>query len=289
MSRSAFGCAVGAVALALAAALIVGATPPSSAFASSRPAVAHIVPSSGPSGGGNTVTISGHSFVNVTKVTFGTKLATNVKVTAPTRITATAPAGSGSVHVCVTTAAGVSAALSTDRYIYAAPPTITGISPSRGPSAGDTLVSITGTHLSGATAVKFGTESATLFVVNSATSISAVAPAQAAGTVDVKVTTAGGTISATGGYTYVAPPTITGISPARGGSAGGTLVSITGAHFSGATAVLFGSAPATLFVVNSATSISAVAPAQAAGSVDVVVVTLGGTATATDGYTYTSS
>ena len=85
------------------------------------------------------------------------------------------------------------------------PPVVTAINPSSGPVTGGTSVTITGTDLNGATAVAFGATPAASFTVNSATSITAVAPAHAAGTVDVTVTTPGGT-SNTGPadtFTYV--------------------------------------------------------------------------------------
>ena len=58
-----------------------------------------------------------------------------------------------------------------------AAPTVTGVSPATGPAAGGTSVTITGTGLTGATAVKFGTTAATGVVVNSATSVTATSPA----------------------------------------------------------------------------------------------------------------
>jgi IPT/TIG domain len=88
-------------------------------------------------------------------------------------------------------------------------PTVTGVSPTSGTTAGSTSVTITGTNLTGASAVKFGATNASSYVVNSATSITAVAPAHAAGVVDVTVITPGGT-SATGAadqYTFAAVAT----------------------------------------------------------------------------------
>lgn len=70
---------------------------------------------------------------------------------------------------------------------------MTGVIPNAGPTGGGTSVTITGTGLINASAVKFGTTKATSFTVNSATSITAISPARSAGTVDVTVTTARGT------------------------------------------------------------------------------------------------
>lgn len=74
--------------------------------------------------------------------------------------------------------------------------------------------------------------------------------------------------------------------PVSGPIAGGTLVSITGAKFTGATAVHFGTTPATSFKVLSDTLIAAVAPAQAAGSKPIKVTNASGQSTTTAAYAY---
>jgi len=89
-------------------------------------------------------------------------------------------------------------------------PTITGISPTSGPTTGGTSVVITGTKLSDATSVKFGSTTATI-TANTATSITATSPVGSIGAVDVTVTTAGGTstTNASDRFTYVTPPSFT--------------------------------------------------------------------------------
>ena len=179
-----------------------------------------------------------------------------------------------------TTSAGVSVTVRN--------PTVTALSPTSGPGAGGTKVTITGTGLTGATKVAFGTTPAASFSVSSATKIVAYAPAEAAGTVDVTVTVGGGTTTPVVGdrYTYLAP-TVSKISPVKGPVAGGTLVTITGTSLTGATTVMFGTTPAS-FTVSSPTKIVASAPAESAGTVDVRVTTPGGTSApvATDRFTY---
>lgn len=71
-------------------------------------------------------------------------------------------------------------------------PAITGISPTGGSTSGGAVVSITGTALSTATAVHFGTVPSTEFASLSATQAVAVSPA-GTGTVHVTLTTSGGT------------------------------------------------------------------------------------------------
>ncbi|MFJ9448304.1 IPT/TIG domain-containing protein [Kitasatospora sp. NPDC101235] len=159
---------------------------------------------------------------------------------------------------------------------------MTGLAPDHGPLAGGTKVTLTGSHLTGTTAVAFGTTPATSFAVDSDTQITATVPASStAGKVDVTVTTPGGT-GAAGTYTYETPaPVVTGLAPDHGPLAGGTKVTLTGTHLAGATAVAFGTTPAAAFTVDSDTQITATVPAgSAAGKVDVTVTTPGGTGTA---------
>ncbi len=167
-------------------------------------------------------------------------------------------------------------------------PAVSSISPMSGPSSGGTTVTITGTALGEATAVKFGTVAATSFTVNSETSITAVSP-PATGVVPVTVKTPAGTSKNTPAdiFTFVAQPTVSAISPTSGASSGGAVVTITGTGFSEVTAVQFGTAGATSFTVHSPTSITAVAP-PGSGTVDVTVTNSGGTSTATsaDKFTY---
>ena len=73
-------------------------------------------------------------------------------------------------------------------------PTIASIAPDFGPVAGGTTVTITGTDLASASAVKFGTVPAASFKAESETEITAVAPPSATvGAVDVTATTIAGT------------------------------------------------------------------------------------------------
>jgi hypothetical protein len=84
-------------------------------------------------------------------------------------------------------------------------PTVTGINPNSGPTAGGTSVTITGTGFQCVTGVKFGTTPASTFTVVNPTEIIATSPPGAAGTVDVTVSNCDGT-SPTGAsdqFTYV--------------------------------------------------------------------------------------
>jgi IPT/TIG domain len=88
--------------------------------------------------------------------------------------------------------------------------TVSSLSPTSGPNAGGTSVTINGTNFTSPATVKFGTNAATNVDVVSATEITAVSPAGSSGTVDVTVTTSAGTsqTSANDQFTYdVSGPT----------------------------------------------------------------------------------
>ena len=100
----------------------------------------------------------------------------------------------------LTRAQGAALILRVADISFATPaPTVTALNPSSGPTVGGNTVVITGTNFTGATAVRFGSISATNFVVNSAIKITAIAPAGPQGsTINVTVTTSAGTSSSAG-------------------------------------------------------------------------------------------
>ena len=138
-------------------------------------------------------------------------------------------------------------------------------------------MTITGSNLTGATAVMFGTVKANTFTVDSATEITAISPPGTAGTVDVTVVTRGGTSAVNHSadqFNYA--PVVTGISLSKGPATGGTTVTITGFNLTNATAVKFGAVAAGV-ESNTVTQIVAVSPPGTVGTVHVTVVTSGGT------------
>ena len=137
-------------------------------------------------------------------------------------------------------------------------PRVGGVSPSSAPQG--STVAITGTGFTGASAVSFGTNTSS-FIVNSDTSISAIAPAVLSGTVDVTVMNSGGTspLNASDQFTFTPAPRVSSISPSQATADGGTSITVTGVNFTGATDVSFGGIPAA-FSVSSDTSIIAVSP-----------------------------
>ena len=241
-----------------------------------------VSPSLGSVAGGTTVMISGDDFTGATAVDFGSQSASSFTVNSDSQITAVAPAGTaGTVDVTVTTANGTSATSSADQFTYTAVPIVEAISTTAGPTAGGTTVTISGENLANATSVDFGGDAATKIVSDTADKIVAVSPADTAGTVDVTVTTANGTsaTSSADQFTYVAPPSVSGVSPNGAVTNTGTQVTISGTNLDNATAVDFGavSVPAADFLSDWSDQIVVDCPLANAGTVDVRVITLGGT------------
>ena len=149
-----------------------------------RPTLTGLSPSSGGTGGGTGVTITGTNFIGTPAptVSFGGTAATNVVVVSATSITCTSPPhGAGAVDVTATTQAGTTATSSADQFTYTTvpAPTVTGLSPTSGTTSGGTSVTITGTNLTGATAVSFGGTAATGVSVVNATTVTATSPVHA--------------------------------------------------------------------------------------------------------------
>lgn len=259
----------------------------------SLPVVTGINPNSGPAG--TSVVISGSGFTGATTVGFGATGSPNITVNSDTQITAVTPFGSGTVDVTVVTPAGSSTPVAADQFAYGAAsglPVVTGISPKMG-SAGST-VTISGSGFTGATAVSFGVTGSPKITVSSDNQIVAVSPAGGIGTVDVTVVTPAGTsaVSAADQFTYgasTAVPVIGAISPGSGSP--GTIVTISGSGFTGATSVGFGAIGSPNITVNSDTQITAISPAGGSGTVDISVITAAGASapTAADRFAYITS
>jgi hypothetical protein len=255
------------------------------------PVVTAASPSSGPTAGGTSVTIDGTNFSSGATVTFGTIAAASTTFVSSTQIVAvTASGGMGTVNITVRNPDGQTGSLVGGFNFLAGPaPTITAaLSPGSGPAAGGTTVTITGTGFQTGASVLIGGNSATNVTVVSATQITAVTPAGAAGSADVQVTNPDSQVAILpNGFTYVPPPSVTGVAPNSGTSSGGTSISISGNNFLPGATVQVGGVSATNVTFSSPTALLALTPAHGAGVVDVRVTNPDGqTGTLTSGFTY---
>jgi hypothetical protein len=157
-------------------------------------------------------------------------------------------------------------------------PTISSFSPSSGPVG--TTVTISGSGLSGATSVSFAGTPASGFTVLSDTQITATVPGGAA-TGAIAVTTAGGTATSASSFTVTPPPpVVSSFSPSS--APVGTSVTVTGANFTGATAVTL-NGTSTAFTVNSDTQLTFTVPSGATSG-RIAVTTPNGTASSSTSF-----
>ncbi|MEO8888930.1 MAG: IPT/TIG domain-containing protein [Jatrophihabitantaceae bacterium] len=181
--------------LGLAAALVTGlliAAPAASATAS--PSVSKLSVTSGPTAGKTRVNLTGRNFTTVTAVKFGQTPGTAIAVHASTSLQVTAPAHvAGVVYVRVTTRSGTSSVVTTERFVFVAPPTMTSLTPNTGNPPGGTRMTIRGANFVHVTAVKFAGLAGRNIVVSSSDVLAVTVPAGIYGTVDVRVVTAYGT------------------------------------------------------------------------------------------------
>jgi alpha-tubulin suppressor-like RCC1 family protein len=166
------------------------------------PFINGLSPDEGPPSGGNEVVIHGSGFGSATAVHFGSH-SVLFSILSPSELAVTAPAGSESEAVTVTTPAGTSTLNRADLYTWTAPPVITSITPLAGRASGGTGVSITGTHLGNVTSVTFGGVSAQGVRIWSDHEVTATSP-EGSGVVELTVTNSSGT--ATTQYAYENPP-----------------------------------------------------------------------------------
>ncbi len=230
-----------------------------------------------PSGSlGTVVTLTGTGFTGATAVTFNGTPADAFSVTNDTTLKATVPIGATTGTIVVTTPSGV--ATSATNFTVN-PPSITSFSPPRG--AVGATVTLTGTGFTGATAVTFSGTPATSYTVLSDTSIQATVPAGAA-TGPIAVATSGGTGTSATSFTVTTTvtPSITSFSPPSGTI--GTVVTLTGAGFTGATAVTFNGIAAASFTVMNDTTIQATVPTLATTGAIAVTNSAGTGASATN-------
>jgi RHS repeat-associated protein len=148
--------------------------------------------------------VTGTGFTGATNVSFGSAAAAGVTVVSDNMLTASAPPGTGTAPITVTTPGGTSPDVAASRYTYAGVPTVTSVGPLTGSTAGGNTVTINGTNLTPAPAVTFGTTAAKVRALSS-TSLLAIAP-PGTGTTDVVVRTAGGTSAQTAVDRYVYAP-----------------------------------------------------------------------------------
>ena len=241
------------------------------------PRVSSISPASGPMKGGTLVTITGSGLSSAGYVYFG-RYGEIPKVIDDSHLTVTTlPSPPGLVPVTIpNTYGGGHSTEPPVMFLVEYPvPELTGISPSSGSMLGGTVVTITGSGLSGATDVRFGSISGTDLSLLDDNKLIVTSPPNAAGTVAISVINPSQTGSSPGAATvfrYDVPvPRLTGISPSSGSSDGGTAVTLTGSGFTGTKSIRIGGKPVTSLNIVSDNQITIITPPSSLGSFPISI------------------
>lgn len=262
------------------------------------PTISGVSPASGIVQGGSLVTLSGSGFGSsgIPTVTVGGRSAMCVTRMNDSTITFVTPAGTSTgardIEVTPATRGGSATLPGGFTYVTATTfPTVSSVSPSNGLTSGGTAITITGSGFSSAAApsVLIGGACALGVTVVNATTITATTPTGVAGARDVVITTATGTVTAAGAFTFEDAPAILALSPAAGPTTGGTVVVITGRGFGteGTPVVTIGGVAVTSVQLLSSTQIRITTPPGAAGAQAVQVTPSGGsTLNKPNAYTY---
>ncbi len=220
------------------------------------PTIISISPAAAPVG--TNITIIGTSFLGATNVQFNGVDAVSFVVLNNTNISVVVPTNATTGPISVT--APAASVVTTSNFIVQ--PRITGFTPNAGNTG--TNITITGLNLFGVTSVLIGGASATFSNVQYA-SVGAKVPAGATNGPITIVTTNGTATSGTNLF-YV-PPVINSFTPTNG--VPGTIVTIFGLDFLGATNVSFNGASASFSVSNNNKIVATVPNGATTGPISV--------------------
>lgn len=238
----------------------------------------------GPTYGGNTVTIKGTKFAAGFTAQFDGVAGQNYNCVSATEVTVTAPANptAGNVEVQVNNAHGLSTTKPpANTYTYVDPTLNTIANASGNINDPNKILTITGTLLSGALHVQFSGSGVNTVAATptSDSSLTCKVPVSAtAETVSIAVIFPGNiTIDAPTKYQYLALPVIQSMSVSGGPNAGGTSVTLTGTGFKGATSVSFGETSVSISPPNTSDTSLTVNSPKGQGTCNLLVSAPGGT------------
>jgi len=207
-------------------------------------ALSRVDQSSGPSTGGQRVSIFAAGMSTRCTAMFDGVSGLNTSISASGFLTTTTPPhDAGAVDVSVR--CGAETGTLTKAYTYTSlPALLTRISPTTGPAGGGVLVGVTGANLRrGRCSLSFGGAPATTLQNNETTSMLVASPPHAAGSVDVTLRCGNDVSTLPGGFLYTSGELlaqVTGVTPPSG--APGDRVFVTGSAFRDDDAIYFGNA-----------------------------------------------
>ncbi len=276
--------------ISLAVRLVTGGQAASSPtrFSYASPVITGVTPSSGPTGGGRVLTLSGANFgpQGRASVWLGDTRCEPID-SGHTFVTCQAPPGTGVDHPLSVVVDGRSASLSA-AFDYL-PPLLGIITPASGPTSGGTRLTLVGSNFGppGSARVSLGGADCPI-QTHEHSQMSCTVPPGVGADQTVQVTVAGQTHPPGVVFSYD-PVQLVGVSPAQGPTSGGTLLTITGANFgpTGSTLVTVGGAPCPL-QGQSHTQLSCVAPAGVGRGHAVMALSGGRTSTLPSAFFYSA-
>jgi Leucine-rich repeat (LRR) protein len=194
---------------------------------------------------GTVVTLNGSQLGTATQVFFGERAAQSFTILSTTSVQAVAPVGIITAPLRVSTP--IATVTSATAFTVTQPPSIASVQPTV--AIAGTSLAITGINFTGTTTVTLGGATVASFSVASPTLITAVLATNHSTGV-VSVSNPSGT-AMSGVVEFVHPPVVSAISPTLGGT--GTVVTITGQHFTNISNVLLGGMVVPFQVVNATT------------------------------------
>ncbi|MDQ3265660.1 MAG: IPT/TIG domain-containing protein [Myxococcota bacterium] len=272
----------------LAVRLVTGgqAATASSSFSYAAPQLTGLAPSSGPTPGGVTLVLTGSNLgpPGRASVSLGGSRCETID-SGHTFVACRSPAGAGLDHPLTVVVDGRSASLPA-AFDYL-PPQLADLTPASGPTNGGTLLTIVGSNFgpTGSARVSLGEADCPLQTHEHGRLICTL-PAGTGPGHAVQVSVAGQTHSPSLAFSYD-PVLLGGVSPARGPTSGGTLLTVTGANFgpSGNTQVTVGGAPCPI-QGQTHSQLTCVAPAGVGVDHPVVGLSAGRTSTLTSAFSY---
>jgi len=250
------------------------------------PLATSIDTSAGSVNGGDTVVITGSTFVATSTVYFGGVEAASVIVDPQqTQITAVTPAHvAGTVDVTVSHWAGESTLVNAFEFVE--DPTITSFSRTNHHVDGGWSMTITGTGFSPESTVLYGTVPAASVTYVSDTELTSVSPAHEPAFLNVTVDNGFGAAVSADQIRFVDPPVMNSLSQTTGSIAGGDVVTLSGNWmYDSNMSITVGGVEATYDPYRIHTYYLTM-PAHAAGTVDIVLTNKWGTHTLSNAYTY---
>jgi len=164
--------------------------------------------------------------------------------------------------------------------------TLASVSPNTGPLAGGTVITLSGSNFAAGATATIGGVPATNCDLISTTAMTCTTPASSTGGPKAVVVSSNGkTATLANGFSYPSV-TITTVSPNWSPLAGGVSFTITGNYFASGATVTVGGVAATGCSIASATSMTCTTPANSAGAKDVIVNSIGTSATKTGAVWY---